>query len=65
MSLLELAQAREMLDNYTHKAKTSRSAANEWLESELRRCVKLYGAGADSRIRKAMRYIKDEERCGV
>tara|TARA_R110000868_G_scaffold111110_1_gene300258 strand:+ start:741 stop:1031 length:291 start_codon:yes stop_codon:yes gene_type:complete len=57
LQTLEKAEARELYYNYFLKDKGTR---NEWLDSRLKRCNKLYAEGSSERVRKYMGVVRGE-----
>lgn len=61
--ILEMAEARELVPSYyATEKRLGKEGAQKWLQSRLQKLEKIYGRGAEERIRFFMRTIhKGEE----
>ena len=61
--ILEMAEARELVPSYyATEKKLGKAEAQKWLANRLAKLEKIYGKGAEERIRANMRLIhKGEE----
>lgn len=61
--ILEMAEARELVPSYyATEKKLGKEGAQKWLQARLQKLEKIYGRGAEERIRVNMRNIfKGEE----